>query len=88
MLFCSLLHATIFIIGYRRITAEVDERHIIARKLLQSCGFQLEVVLRKHKIVCNRNRNTALYVLLNSDLVDIETILKRTFGVTTKQKTQ
>ena len=48
-------------------TAELDERHVIGRKFLQRCGFELEAVLRKHRVVGNRNRNTAVYVVLNSD---------------------
>lgn len=73
---CSLLLA-----GYRRITAEVDERHLIGRKFLESCGFVLEAVLRKHKVVQRRNRNTALYVLLNSEWPDmVELRLKRALG--------
>lgn len=54
-------------IGYRRVTAEVDERNIIGRKLLQKCGFNFETTLRKHKVIQNRNSNTALYVILNSE---------------------
>lgn len=63
-------------VGYRRITAQVDERHIIARKFLERCGFQLEATLRKHRIVQNRNSNTALYVVLNSEWEDAERKLK------------
>jgi hypothetical protein len=66
--------------GYRRITAEVDERHVIGRRFLESCGFQLEAVLRKHKVVQRRNRNTALYVVLNSEWLETETKLKRRLG--------
>lgn len=67
-------------LGYRRITAEVDERHVIGRRFLESCGFQLEAVLHKHKVVQRRNRNTALYVVLNSDWLEVETKLKRRMG--------
>lgn len=59
----------------------MDERHIIARKFLEACGFQLEAVLRKHKVVQRRNRNTALYVVLNSDWTDLaEAQLRRKLG--------
>ena len=67
---CKTAHMVIHFLtmsGYRRVTAELDERHVIGRKFLQRCGFELEAVLRKHRVVGNRNRNTALYVLLNSD---------------------
>lgn len=62
--------------GYRRVTAGVDERNIIARKFLQRCGFQLEAVLRKNKIVQNKNSNTALYSMLNSEWPDHEPKLR------------
>ena len=62
----------LFHAGYRRVTAEVDERNIIARKFLQRCGFQLEAVLRKNKIVQNKNSNSALYSMLNSEWPDHE----------------
>jgi hypothetical protein len=75
-----LVHALNVISGYRRITAEVDERHVIGRRFLESCGFQLEAVLRKHKVVQRRNRNTALYVVLNSEWLETETKLKRRLG--------
>lgn len=48
-------------------TAETDERHVVARKFLQRCGFEMEAILRKHKIVQRKNCNTALFVMLNSD---------------------
>lgn len=67
--------------GYRRISAEVDERHVIGRKFLERCGFQLEAVLRKHKILQQRNSNTALYVVLNSEWVDVERKLKHYLGI-------
>lgn len=67
--------------GYRRITAETDERNIISRKFLERCGFEQEAVLRKHRIVQNRNSNTALYTVLNSDWIDIERKLKALLGI-------
>ncbi|KAJ1430852.1 hypothetical protein B484DRAFT_328167 [Ochromonadaceae sp. CCMP2298] len=70
--------------GYRRITAEVDERHLIGRKLLLSAGFLLEAVLRKHKIIQNRNSNTALYVLLNSEWELAQEKLRRKLGIKVK----
>lgn len=66
--------------GYRRITAELDERHVIGRKFLERCGFQLEAILRKHKIVQRRNRNTALYVVLNTDFQEVELKIKTLLG--------
>jgi hypothetical protein len=72
-------------VGYRRITAEVDERHIIGRKFLERCGFTLEAVLEKHKIIQNRNSNTALYVLLNSQWDEEERKLKVYLGIPLKQ---
>jgi hypothetical protein len=72
--------------GYRRITAEVDERHIIARKFLERCGFQLEATLRKHRIIQNRNSNTALYVVLNSEFEDVERKLKSLLNISLAPK--
>ena len=74
----------IFPLGYRRITVETDSRHVIFRKFLQRCGFSLEVILRKHRIVSNRNRDTALYSMLNSDWDDIEVNIKKYIGLSLK----
>jgi len=63
-------------IGYRRITAEVDSRNIIGRKFLERCGFYLETILCKHRVVHHRNCDSALYVMLNSDWADAERALK------------
>ena len=52
---------------YRRIVVHVDERHFIARKFLLKCGFMEEALLRKHKVVYDRNCNTTVYTVLNSD---------------------
>ncbi len=70
----------IFDTGFRRVTAEVDERNIIARKLLIKCGFQFETTLRKHKVIQNRNSNTALYVLLNSEWLEAQKNLSNVIG--------
>lgn len=59
----------------------MDERHVIGRKYLERCGFTLECVLRKHKILQQRNSNTALYVVLNSEWVDVERKLKGYLGI-------
>jgi glutaredoxin-related protein len=68
------------IAGYRRIVAEVEERHQIGRKFLERCGFQCEAVLRKHKVLHQRNSNTALYTVLNSDFLEVEKRLKTYLG--------
>jgi len=68
-------------VGYRRITAETDERNIFTRKFLERCGFQHEATLRKHRIIQNRNSNTALYTVLNSDWLDVERKLKTFLGI-------
>lgn len=72
--------------GYRRITCEVDVRHAVMRKFLERCGFTSEAVLRKHQIIRRRNRDTALYVLLNSELVDALIALKRHLGIDPRPK--
>ena len=63
--------------GYRRIECEVDVRHVVMRKFVERCGFQSEAVLRKHRIVSRRNRDSCLYVLLNSEWADVVLALKR-----------
>ena len=44
----------------------------------------MEAILRKHRIVHNRNRDTALYSLLNSDWEDIEVRIKKHIGLSLK----
>lgn len=73
-------------LGYRRVTAEVDARHLIARKFLERCGFKLEGILRKHRIVNKRNRDTALFVFLNSDWQEVSVRLKALLGIDLKPK--
>jgi hypothetical protein len=58
------------------VTAEVDSRNIIGKRLLERSGFYQESILFKHRIVRQRNSDTALYVMLNSDWTDAERILK------------
>ena len=60
---------------------EVDIRNIIMRKFLERCGFQQESIMRKHRIVDCRNRDTAVYVLLNSDWDQINVRLKKILGL-------
>lgn len=71
-------------IGYRRVSCEVDTRNQVARKFLERCTFQLEAILRKHKVVEDRNRDTAVYVILNSDWAENEIRLKKYLGWSTK----
>lgn len=54
----------------------MDSRNIIGKRLLERCGFYQESILYKHRIVRQRNSDTALYVMLNSDWTDAERILK------------
>jgi hypothetical protein len=60
---------------------EADSRHIIFRKFVERCGFKNESTLRKHMIVNDRNRDTCLYVILNSEWPDMERKLKLLLGV-------
>eukprot|EP00603_Paraphysomonas_imperforata_P013675 CAMPEP_0114450412 /NCGR_PEP_ID=MMETSP0104-20121206/446_1 /TAXON_ID=37642 ORGANISM="Paraphysomonas imperforata, Strain PA2" /NCGR_SAMPLE_ID=MMETSP0104 /ASSEMBLY_ACC=CAM_ASM_000202 /LENGTH=378 /DNA_ID=CAMNT_0001622551 /DNA_START=1 /DNA_END=1137 /DNA_ORIENTATION=+ len=75
-------------LGYRRVTAEVDTRHLIARKFLERCGFKIEGILRKHRIINKKNRDSALFVFLNSDWLDVMVKLKRLLGIDLKPKTK
>jgi hypothetical protein len=58
------------------------------RKFLERCGFKLEAVLRKHRIVDSRNSDTALYVILNSEWPDTEIKLKKLLGLDLRPKMQ
>ena len=60
---------------------EVDIRNVIMRKFIERCGFQQESVMRKHRIIDCRNRDTAVYVLLNSDWDQINIRLKKILGL-------
>ena len=68
-------------------TAEVDSRNIIGRRLLERCGFYLESILYKHRVIRQRNCDTALYVMLNSDWSDAERVLKAFLQVSIGVKT-
>lgn len=64
----------------------MDERYVSARKFFMRCGFLYEATLRKHQILRQRNCNTALYSLVNSDWVDGEGKLQRLCGWPKKKK--
>ena len=53
--------------GYRRISALIDNRNIQGKRFFERCGFSLEALMLKHRVVNKRNRDTALYRLLNHD---------------------
>jgi hypothetical protein len=75
-----------FYSDYRRVTVEVDVRNIVMRKFLERCGFVMESVMRKHRILENRNRDTAVYVILNSDWDQISVKLKSILGLNLRDK--
>jgi hypothetical protein len=58
----QILTLTLILTDYRRVTVEADLRNIILRKFLERCGLVLESIIRKHRIINNRNRDTAVYV--------------------------
>lgn len=71
----------LFTVGYRRVTCHANARHLILKKFIERCGFKLEAVLRKHRIINKRNIDTAVYTLLNSDWNEEEIKLKRYLGL-------
>lgn len=73
---------------YRRVTYEVDDRHTIGKKFLVKCGFKLEATLHKHRIVQERNRDSCVYVVLNSDWPEVELDLRRFCNIPPKQQTK
>lgn len=52
---------------YRRVEWRQDADNICGRKLALALGFVLEGVLRKHMVLREANRDTALLALTNSD---------------------
>ena len=56
------------------------------RKFLERCGYVEESIMRKHRIVNSRNRDTAVYVLLNSDWDQINIRLKKILGLDLNKK--
>ena len=71
----------LFECGYRRVTAQADAHNQVATKFLERVGFSLEAVLRKHRIVERRNRDTSLYRILNSDWPTASVALHRLLDV-------
>lgn len=51
------------------------------------CQWKNEGTLRKHRIVKNRNRDTVLYSMLNSDWIAASIVLKKHIGLDWKPKT-
>lgn len=76
-----LLFAWLFGQGYRRITTQIDTRNIVGKKFIERCGFTMEAMLLKHRVVRNRNRDTYLYRILNSDFDSVAVRLARYVGV-------
>lgn len=62
-----LLMDRLFGLGYRRIQIAVDSQDLVAKKLCQRLGFNLDGVLFKHMVVKEANRDSCIYGLLNSD---------------------
>ena len=62
---------------YRRVTMHVATMNIAGRKFAEACGFQLEGIHRKHRIVRCTNHDTCCYALLNSDWLLVKTAWER-----------
>ncbi|CAM9120764.1 unnamed protein product [Chrysoparadoxa australica] len=62
-----LLLQHLFELGYRRVEWQVDALDNRAKALAEGAGMVLEGVLRKHMVVKERNRDTALFAVVNSD---------------------
>lgn len=60
---------------------------MIGKKLLERIGFREEAVLRKSRIVNNRNSDIALYVILNSEWQEVEIKLKKLLGFSIRKAT-
>jgi hypothetical protein len=54
---------------------------------LDRCQWKHEGTLRKHRIVNNRNRDTILYSMLNTDWIPASVALKKHIGLDWKPKT-
>lgn len=52
---------------YRRVEWSVDACDAAARELASKSGFTLEAIMRKHMIVKQRSRDSALYAVTNSE---------------------
>jgi len=68
-------------LNYRRVSYEIDLRHTLGRKFLLKCGFKLEATLHKNRIVQERNRDSCVYVILNSDWCEVEQTLRKHCGL-------
>lgn len=67
-----------FFIGYRRVTYYTDSRNEYMKKFLTNLTFLNEGILVKHRIIQNRNSNSNIFTLLNSDWqVDGEAKIKK-----------
>lgn len=72
---CMLLDH-LFGLNYRRVEWIADVSDIYARTLASKSGFTLEAILRKHMVIRDRSRDTALYSVTNSEWCLIERNLK------------
>jgi hypothetical protein len=70
--------------GYRRITIEISSILYKQRKFLLKCGFQLESIKRKDKIISNKyNQDTCVYVIINNEWDIINRYWKKSLGLPT-----
>lgn len=54
-------------LGYRRLEWRCDARDAASRRAAERLGFRLEGTLRRHMAVKGRNRDTALFALVDED---------------------
>lgn len=62
-----LMIRTAFDLGYRRCEWKCDARNLASRRAAQRLGFGFEGIFRQHRIVRDRNRDTAWLAITDGD---------------------
>ena len=59
----------------------VSVLNIAGCKFAKACGFQLEGIHHKHRIVHGANQDTCVFALLNSDWLQVKSASERKLGM-------